>query len=299
MSHQVPKVPLSASGPSLSQVVLGVWTWDQIKPADTAALFERALEHGITSFDSADIYGGYTNEARLGEVISHHRPAVPRESIQIISKTGICLVNPNRPEHLVKFYNTDKEHIVTAATRSVELHRSHYLDLFLIHRPDPLIKPAEVAEAFLHLKKEGLVKHFGVSNFTPSQFSALSSYLPADTPLVTNQIQLSPSYTHPLWDGTLDQLLERRLRPMIWSPLRGIFENAKINEALKSVGAEVGASDDQVALAWSLVHPTHPVTVIGTSKPDRVTAAAKATSIHLSRQQWFKILGAGEGKEVP
>jgi len=188
---------------------------------------------------------------------------------------------------------------VTAAKRSVELHRSHYLDLFLIHRPDPILNPVEVAEAFLHLKKEGLVKHFGVSNFTPSQLSVLSSYLPADTPLVTNQIQLSPAHTQPLWDGTLDQLLEKRIEPMIWSPLRGIFEHPKINHVLQTIGAEIGAADDQVALAWSLAHPSNPVVVIGTSKPDRVTAAAKATSIHLTRQQWFKILEAGQGKEVP
>jgi len=297
----VKKVELSKGGPSLSQIVYGVWTWDQVKPEHREALFKTALDHGITSFDSADIYGGYTNEANLGEVISHHSHVVPRDSIQIVSKTDICLVNPNRPEHHVKFYNTSKEHIVSSAKRSVELHRSHYLDLYLIHRPDPLINPEEVAEAFLHLKKEGLVKHFGVSNFTPAQFASLASYLPPDTPLVTNQVQLSPTFTKLLWDGTFDQALERRFKPMIWSPLRGLFgdNETPVNAVLKEVGAQVGAGEDEVALAWSLRIPSNPVVVIGTSKTDRVALAAKATTIHLDRQQWFKILQVGEGKEIP
>lgn len=242
-------------------------------------------------------------ESIFGEVYSHNAVAVPRESIQVVSKTGICLVN-KRPLHEIKFYDTSKEHIIKSATNSVDVLHSKYLDLFLLHRPDPLMNPQEVAEAFHFLRSNGIVKYFGVSNFTPSQFLLLNSFLPQDYQLVTNQIQLSPSYTSPLFDGTLDQLTEKRLRPMTWSPLRGLFgedeKSVRVLEVLKTIGAELGGvEEDKVALAWNLKHPSKPFPIIGTLKTDRITKAAESTQIQLSRQQWFKILIAGQGKEVP
>eukprot|EP01112_Ceratiomyxa_fruticulosa_P007924 TRINITY_DN2062_c0_g3_i1.p1 TRINITY_DN2062_c0_g3~~TRINITY_DN2062_c0_g3_i1.p1 ORF type:complete len:307 (+),score=69.35 TRINITY_DN2062_c0_g3_i1:107-1027(+) len=306
MATQVQHSSLSSSGPTFSEIVYGVWNWDSISTDQADALFKTCLKHNITTFDNADIYGGYACETIFGEVYSHNAAAVPRESIQVVSKTGICLISEKRPLHEIKFYDTSKEHIIKSARNSVDVLHARYLDLFLLHRPDPLMNPQEVAEAFHFLKTNGFVKHFGVSNFTPSQFSLLSSYLPPDIQLLTNQIQLSPTYTSPLYDGTLDQLTEKRLRPMTWSPLRGLFgvnqdeRSARVVAALQKIGSELGGvEEDKVALAWNLKHPSKPFPIIGTLKTDRVTKAADSTKIQLTRQQWFRILAAGEGREVP
>lgn len=180
-----------------------------------------------------------------------------------------------------------------------------YIDLLLIHRLDVLMDPDEVAEAFVTLRQSGKVLHFGVSNFTPSQFDLLASRL--DFPLVTNQIELSVLSLELLHDGTVDQCLQRRIAPMAWSPLGGgrLFHDndertVRVRDALDAVGSELGgASTDQVALAWVLTHPARFIPVLGSGKVERIQSGAEADALRLSREQWFAIWSASTGIPVP
>jgi predicted oxidoreductase len=225
--------------------------------------------------------------------------------MQIVTKCGIMLASPNRPQHSLKHYDTSRANIVASVDESLRFLRTDYVNLLLIHRPDLLMDPDEVAEAFTELRQAGKVLHFGVSNFTPSQFDLLASRL--DLPLVTNQIEVSVLYLDLMHNGTVDQCLQRGIAPMVWSPLAGgrIFtgdgeQAARVRQALQAVGEELGgASLDQVALAWILTHPARFVPILGTSKIERLRSAARAENLRLTREQWFSIWSASAGTPVP
>jgi predicted oxidoreductase len=215
------------------------------------------------------------------------------------------LASPNRPQHTHKHYDTSRANIVGSAEESLRLLGTDYLNVLLIHRPDLLMDPDEVAEAFTALRQSGKVLHFGVSNFTPSQFDLLASRL--DFPLVTNQIEVSVLSLDLLHDGTVDQCLHRAIAPMVWSPLAGgrIFSEdsergVRVRGALQALGQELGgASLDQVALAWLLAHPARFIPILGSSKIERIRSAAGAEALCLSREQWFTIWSASTGTPVP
>ncbi len=151
------------------------------------------------------------------------------------------------------------------------------IDLLLIHRPDPLLNPEEVAEAFGLLKQNGKVLHFGVSNFTPTQFEMLQRYLPF--PLVTNQLEISLTHHEPLFDGSLDTLMKHRVGAMAWSPLGGGKLIKEGSQEMFNKTARYGATQTQLSLAWLLRHPANIFPVIGTTKPERITESAKAIDI--------------------
>lgn len=298
------RIQLTDTGPTFSRTVAGVMRlreWDM----DTDAIrnfIHQCLDLGITTFDHADIYGSYTCETLFGQALADE-PAL-RSRIELVTKCGIQLVSPNRPETYVHHYDTSRAHIIASAERSLRNLRTDYLDLLLIHRPDPLLDADEVAGALTELRTAGKVLHVGVSNFMPWQFHLLQSRL--DFPLVTNQIELSVLYLAPLHDGTLDQLQRLRVPPMAWSPVAGgrLFaagdeRAARVRAALDTVGREVGASVDQVALAWLLRHPARVLPVMGTGKIERLREAVAAESLVLDRQQWFMIWEASAGHEVP
>lgn len=176
-------------------------------------LIEFCLERGITTFDHADIYGDYTCESRFGEALAL-KPSL-RGQIEIVTKCGI----KRPPKYGMKLYDTSKTHIIASVEQSLANFRTDYIDVLLIHRPDPFMNPEEVAEAFCQLKQDGKVRYFGVSNFKRSQWEMLQSYLPF--PLVTNQIEVSAYRLENLEDGTVDLCLEKRVPPMVWSPLAG------------------------------------------------------------------------------
>ncbi|GIN62781.1 oxidoreductase [Robertmurraya siralis] len=289
---------------SFSRIIQGLWRLNEWPLSDEGllSLIEKCLELGITTFDHADIYGGYQNEALFGKALAL-KPSI-REKIELVTKCGIKLVSKARPEHKIKHYDTSKEHIMMSVENSLRNLEADYLDVLLIHRPDPFIDPGEVAEAFTRLNEAGKVKHFGVSNFTPSQFEMLNSYLPF--PLVTNQIEISVSQLQPFQDGTIDQCLQKRVAPMAWSPLAGgaIFsgedeKSVRIKKALQEVGEELGIAEiDKIMLAWLLLHPAKIMPIIGSGKMERIKAAAESLQIALTRQQWFKIWIASTGKDV-
>jgi predicted oxidoreductase len=301
----VSRIQLCPEGPNFSRFVMGYWRlmdWG----LSTHALLEfiqAGVELGITTVDHADIYGGYRVEARFGEALAL-APDL-REQIEIVTKCGIALVDPARPQHRIKHYDTSAAHIQASVDRSLRNLRSDYLDLLLIHRPDPLMDADQVAAALLALRAAGKVRHFGVSNFRPWQFELLQSRLPFA--LVTNQLEISPYHLAPLHDGTLDQCQQRRCAPMAWSCLGGgrLFNQADpISARLRSVLDELsaalgGPSLEQLVYAWIMALPSAPLPLLGSRKLDRIRHAVDAEMIQLDRQQWFQILQAAADTEVP
>ncbi len=269
---------------------------------ETVDWIESALELGITTFDHADIYGLYTNEALFGKALELN-PSL-RDQMELVTKCDICLVCDERPEFRINHYNTSPDHIISSVENSLINLSTDYLDLVLLHRPDPLMDADATADAFNTLIKEGKVKHVGVSNFSPSQINLLQSRL--DQPLVTNQVECSLHHTAPIFDGTFDQAQQQRTSPMFWSPFSGgrLFtgndeQSQRIHSALAPMTEKYGAGISQIALAWLMKLPCNGLPVMGTGKTDRLKEAVEATAIELDRQDWFTLLVASQGHPVP
>lgn len=303
--RMVPQIALSQHGPDVSRLVQGLWRLAEWKKSERELIefIELCLAQGITTFDHADIYGDYSCEECFGAALARTR--IERSTIQLVTKCGIKLVSARRPQHRMKSYDTSCAHIIASVENSLRCLHTDYLDLLLIHRPDPLVDPREVNEAFVRLRQSGKVHTFGVSNFLPSQFEMLASKL--DVPLVTNQIEYSVLNLEAHADGSIDLCQKLALCPMAWSPLAGgrLFRDdsertRRLRETLTRIGRQVGgASIDQVALAWILRHPVKFVPVLGTGDPARVRQAVEALGIDLSVEQWFEIRRDSLGKDVP
>ncbi|WP_318369413.1 aldo/keto reductase family oxidoreductase [Enterobacter sp.] len=297
----VSRITLAPQGPEFSRFVMGYWRlmdWN-MSSRELVSFIEEHLDLGVTTVDHADIYGGYQCEAAFGEALKL-APHL-RSRMEIVSKCGIATTA--RAENALGHYITDKSHIIASAEQSLTNLAIDHLDLLLIHRPDPLMDADEVAEAFLQLHQSGKVRHFGVSNFTPAQFSLLQSRLPFT--LATNQVELSPVHQPLLLDGTLDQLQQLRIRPMAWSCLGGgrLFNDAAFQPLrleLTDIANELNAqSIEQVVYAWVMRLPSQPLPIIGSGKIERVRAAIEAEALTLTRQQWFRIRKAALGYDVP
>jgi len=295
--------PLCPGGPALSPIVAGCWRLSDwgFSPAQTLAWIEQCADLGVTSFDHADIYGGYTVEEAFGAALAL-KPAL-REQLQLVTKCGIKLVHPARPAHRLKSYDTSAAHLRHSVEQSLRALRTDRIDLLLIHRPDALMDAQAIAHAVDGLKRSGKVLHFGVSNFTPSQFELLDGA----TRLATNQIELHPLHLAPLHDGTLDQAQRLARRPMIWSPLAGgrllggdeSDAAQRVRWVLGSVAARLGVSPATLAYAWLLRHPSRPVPVTGTRRIAAMQDALAALALELDTETWYEIWQAGSGHEVP
>ena len=224
--------------------------------------------------------------------------------MEIVTKTGIVFKSNNRPEHDGHYYNTTFDHIVKSAERSLQNFGTDYIDVLLIHRPDPFMDPEDVARAFNQLKSEGKVNYFGVSNFTQNDFTLLQSYLDFD--LVTNQIEASVLKYDNFENGTIKFLQEKRINPMIWSPLAGgeIFtsqsESAiRVRNVLTEIARKHNTENiSEIAYAWLLAHPAKLIPIVGSGKINRISEAVNALNIKLTRADWFAILDALVGHEV-
>ncbi|MFT5588450.1 MAG: putative oxidoreductase [Bradyrhizobium sp.] len=301
MVMQAPRSVLAPDGPELSRIVLGLWRlgeW-QMTAQQRLALVDQAVALGVSTMDQADIYGGYTSEALFGEALAL-APGL-RQRLQIVSKCGIRLVHPNRPAHVIKHYDTGREHLIASVEQSLKNLGTDYLDLLLIHRPDPLMEADEVAEAFGLLQRDGKVRFFGASNFTPAQFALLASR----HPLVTNQVELSVLHVPALDDGTLDQAQRLRCAPMIWSALAGgrLFgepdvQAVRVRAVLARIAAVYAVSPAVIAIAWVLRHPSRPLVLTGSGRIAAIAEAVAATQVVLTRAEWFAILAASTGVEV-
>ena len=199
----------------------------------------------------------------------------------------------------LKSYNYSKSHILKSVDSSLENLKTDFLDVLLLHRPSPLMNPAEIAEAFSILREEKKVRHFGVSNFSTSQFDLINDAFP----LITNQVEISINETKAFYDGTLDQMLLKNLQPMAWSVLGNYFTgNSEQNSRIRKVALELcqkyDREENQLLLAFILKHPAKILPVIGTSRAEKIAEMKKSLDLELSREDWFRLLEAAAGKEV-
>lgn len=285
-----------------SRIIQGCMTWGQwgkkLNREGQASRMHTCLEAGITTFDHADIYGDYSTEEEFGHAFA--KADIPRDNIQLISKCGIQYMGKGRPENRVKHYQYDAEYIVRSAERSLKLLQTDYLDLFLMHRPSPLMQPEEMAQAAEKLKVSGKIKAFGVSNFTPSQTDLIAQAIP----IAANQIEFSLTAFGAMYNGSLDHMMINEILPMAWSPLGNVFKenddrSSRLRKAMESLCEKYNATKDQLALAWILKHPSGIHPVIGTTTPERIKGAVDALEIDLELQDWFELLVASQGHKVP
>ena len=283
-----------------SKIIAGTMTWGswgkQLSTSKMAALMEQCLKLGITTFDHADIYGDYSNEAEFGKAFQESK--IARSDIQLISKCGIQMVSDIR-KNRVKHYQYDKAYIIASVEQSLKNLKTDYLDFLLLHRPSPLIQPDEVAEAVLSLKNTGKIKKFGVSNFSVSQVALLETAIPVSG----NQIAFSLTTNTPMNNGVLDDCLTHKRMTMSWSPLGSYFrENTnkteRIAKVLKQLTKKYDVNESQLLLAWILKHPCSVFPVVGTATPKRLSESMEAVHLNLELQDWFMLLEASEGKEV-
>jgi predicted oxidoreductase len=287
---------------NFSKITAGTMTWGQwgkkLSKQEMIDLMHHCLENNIHTFDHADIYGDYSTEADFGNAFAES--GIKRSQIELISKCGIQYIGNSRPDLKVNHYNYTKEYIIWSAENSLKHLKTDYLDLLLLHRPSPLLQPEVVAEAVSILKKEGKIKSFGVSNFTPSQTDLLNKYVGVEV----NQIGFSLTQHTAMHDGTLDHMMLNNIQPMSWSPLGYVFkedteQTRRIHKQLGALLDKYNATEDQLLLAWILKHPSNIIPVVGTTTKQRLKDAYAATKINLELEDWFLILVACQGHKVP
>lgn len=264
-------------------------------------MLEECLANDITTFDHADIYGDYTTEAEFGAALKEN-PSL-RTKMQIITKSGIKRLTPNRPQHTIHSYDTSKDHIISSLENSLKDFHTDYIDILLIHRPDPLMHPDEIAEAFTQLKTQGKVLEFGVSNFNSWQLEMIHSRFR----IKYNQIEVSVIQLESFHNGQLDQCIQHNIIPMAWSPLGAgkllsdieEVRNKRILAAAQFIADKYDLNIDQVLLAFLFSHPAIIIPVLGTTKINRLKKAIEASSFKLQREEWFMLWRASTGHEVP
>ncbi|MFD2115306.1 aldo/keto reductase family oxidoreductase [Paenibacillus yanchengensis] len=302
-------INIGGSGIHGSAVTLGCMRIAQMEHNDVARLIETAFEAGINMFDHADIYGRGQSEQVFAEALK--LTSIKREQMILQSKCGIRQ----------GFFDFSKEHILQSVDQILHRLQTDYLDILLLHRPDALMEPEEVAEAFQQLQSSGKVRQFGVSNHHPGQIELLNKSL--SVKLVANQLQFSVTNASMIDVGlnvnmenaeainrdgqVLDYCRLQNMTIQAWSPLQyGFFEGifighekyAALNEVLERIAAEQQVTVEAVAVAWILRHPAQMQVVIGTTQQKRVQGMAQASNVQLSREQWYEIYRAS-GKKLP
>lgn len=311
-------IPLGVSSLTSSRLAYGCWrvagSWNpaEVTP-DSRAAGRRAIiaayEAGYTLFDNADIYCRGEAERILGEVLQE----VPgmRGRVLIATKGGIRSGGDPQPDSPPR-YDFSAPHIISACEQSLKRLGLETIDLYLLHRPDYLADPEEVARAFSELRAAGKVRYFGVSNFRPTLVTALQVACPM--PLIAHQVEISLGRLDPFTDGTLDQCLIERITPMAWSPLAGgllgdgakqllpsqeAYRLERLLPVLDGIARSRGATRLTVALAWLLKHPARIQPVVGSTHPDRIREAVKAADLELTREEWYSLLIAARGEPLP
>ena len=278
-----------------------------------------AIEGGINFFDHADIYARGKSEQVFGEVLKEMKGI--RDNMIIQSKCGIRFMGAPNSDSPGR-YDFSYEHIINSANGSLKRLGIEQMDILLLHRPDPLMEPEEVAKAFDELKQKGKVRYFGVSNFNPGQLALLQNSL--DMPIVVNQIEISLLHHHVINDGILanqtsgqyaastgilDYCRLNNIQVQAWSPvaLGKIFNppldaDENVNDLAKQISVyaeEKGTSKEAIALAWLMKHPVGIQPIIGTTNVKRITDSCKADEIKLSREEWYKLFTIARGNPVP
>lgn len=287
---------------TLSRLVYGMWRIGDDKDTSSAhvqAKIEACLAQGITTMDQADIYGGYTAEAILGNALKAS-PGL-RDKIEIVTKCGIVAPAGRHSAARVKHYDTSAAHITASVEASLRDMGTDYLDLLLIHRPDPMMDPDETGPALDALIASGKIRAAGVSNFRPWDYALLQSSM--ENTLATNQIELGLLATDAFTNGDLAYLQERMVPAMAWSPLGGgkLFDgsHAELTAALERIGGEQGVDASAVAIAWLIAHPAQILPVLGTNSLERIKAIGDAQKVTIDRQTWFELYTLATGRQVP
>jgi predicted oxidoreductase len=285
----------------LSRIIYGMWRLtDDIDTStrQVQAKIEACLAQGITSFDQADIYGGYSCEAVLGKTLKQ-APSL-REKMEIITKCDIVAPVGIHADKRLKYYDTSEKYITQSVDRSLHEMAIETVDLLLIHRPDPLLDADETGGALDRLIDSGKVKAAGVSNFHPWDIGLLQSRM--KNKLVTNQIEISLGENSALTNGDLAYLQQHRIAPMAWSPLAGgsLFGEPQSPLSLKLVAMAEKFSVDPAALAiaWLLRHPAKIMPIMGSNNIQRIEGFSQAFEVELDRQSWFELFEAANGGEV-
>jgi predicted oxidoreductase len=286
---------------SLSRLIYGMWRIGDDADTSTShvqAKIESCLSQGITTMDQADIYGGYEAEEILGNAL---KSTDLRDKIEIVTKCDIVAPAGRYSEARVKYYNTSHAHLMASVEHSLRLMGTDYIDLLLIHRPDPLMDAEETGTALDEIVASGKARSVGVSNFKLHDWTLLQSAM--KTPLVTNQIELSLLAHDGFTNGDVAYLQERNIAPMAWSPLGGgsLFsqDNKDLLDALKVIGEANGVDETAVAVAWLLAHPARIMPVMGTNSLDRIGKISDALKVKMDRETWFELYTAALGNEVP
>jgi predicted oxidoreductase len=281
---------------SISRIVAGLWRltdWNWTID-ETVKFIESCIAMGVTTFDAAEIYGNYRQEERVGEVLR----AAPhlRDQMEIVTKTGINMFSDKR-NYKMSHYDTRKSKVVASCQESIKKMNCDVLDVFLIHREDPLIDHKELGKTLDELVDSGWVKAVGVSNFDPMKFDALQSHMRHK--LVTNQIECSPVCFEHFNNGNMDYLQKMNVRPMIWSPLAGgrLFtsndeKNVRARKKIDEIARRHGVESETIVFAWLLYHPVGAIPISGSSKLKRLQQAVSALNVALTHEEWFEIYTA-------
>ena len=303
------KIELGNSGLQASEISLGCMRMDQLSKQEANRMIQLSLDLGIDMFDHADIYGGGKSEEIFADAIQMN-PSI-RSKMILQTKCGIRK----------GFFDFSKEHILSSVEGSLQRLKTDYIDILLLHRPDALVEPEEVAEAFNELKQSGKVRYFGVSNHNPMQIELLKKYV--DQKLIINQLQLSLMFT-PMIDAGLNVNMEHdpatvrdggildysRLNDMTiqpWSPFQyGFFEGVfidnekfpEVNQKLQDYADKYHTNKSAIAIAWILRHPAKMQPIIGTMNPDRLKLIAEASKVRLTREEWY-VLYRAAGNKLP
>ena len=259
-------------------------------------MIEFCLEKGNSVFDHADLYGDYTTESEFGKALK--KGGFKREEISIITKCGIQ--NPGKTRNnSIKHYNYSKDYIIWSAENSLKNLNTDYLDVFLLHRPSPLMNPLEIAEAISILKDEGKIINFGVSNFTAEQVDLIK----AEVPVSVNQIEFSLINNSAMINGNLAHMQNNNIQPMAWGPLGKYFtedneQTKRIKKELLHLSKKYDVSEDTILLSWIVKHPSKISPVVGTTNKQRIIQANKALKLQLELEDWFSLWQAALGREV-
>lgn len=284
----------------VSRIIYGMWRIGDDPDTSIAhvqAKLHACLDQGITTFDQADIYGGYTAEAILGAALRTDSTLRPR--MEIVTKCGIVAPVGRYASAPVKYYDTSRAHILQSVDTALRDTAIDYIDLLLIHRPDPFMDHYDTGAALDEVVKSGKARAVGVSNFHPYDWELLQSAM--STPLVTNQIEISLGQTAPFSNGDMAFHQRHGHRTMAWSPLGGgdlMSGNDKLHKVMDELAEVHDVDRAAVAVAFLLAHPAGILPVMGTNNLDRIRRISDAASVTLDRATWFRLYEAARGHEV-
>ena len=285
---------------TLSPIIAGTMNWGvwdkNISTTEMVHLMNVCIENKITTFDHADIYGGYTTETAFGKAFSESK--ISRDKMQLISKCGIQLVSENR-NNTIKHYNYSKDYIIWSVDNSLRNLQTDYLDVLLLHRPSPLMMADEISEAVEKMKSEGKILDFGVSNFTAWQTELIRQ----KTEINYNQVQFSATHHEAMLDGSFDYMQLHNIIPMSWNPLGTVFredieQTRRLKKLLAKLVEKYHVGSDTILLAWVLKHPAKVIPIAGTVNIARIQSLMKAKELELDQEDWFAIWTESMGNDV-